>query len=86
MVTLADKVKQETHSYTLHQGELCVQLTSQECWNKRQTRIMLTGQLLSSLNINSCFLFGNKNSFFKDEKLKELQRVKLEKAVTHFWR
>lgn len=47
---------------------------------------MLTGQLLSSLNINSCFLFGNKNSFLKDEKLKELQRVKLEKAVTHFWR
>lgn len=53
---------------------------------KQKPDKVLTWLLFSSFNINSCFLFCNNNPFFKDEKLKELQRVKLEKAVTHFWR
>lgn len=31
------------------------------------------------------FIF-NKKVYFKDKKLKGLKRVKLESAVTHFWR
>ena len=87
--TLAGKVacKQETHSCTLlcpSRRIMCAAYITGMLEQKPDK--MLTGQLLSSLNINSCFLFCNKNSFFKDKKLKELQRVKLEKAVTHFWR
>lgn len=88
MATIADKVRvtgdPQLHSPPRRNTVMCAAHITGTM--KQKPDKVLTWLLFSSFNINSCFLFCNNNPFFKDEKLKELQRVKLEKAVTHFWR